>query len=172
MEVRHGSSLKAQQRTILVVDDDENDRLLMARALKSVDTQCSIHLLSGGNEAIAYLSGEGRFADRDEFQFPGYILTDLKMRDGNGFDVLQYLKRHPDKCVFPVIILSGSGDTHDVAQAYQLGASAYFIKPSNIDELRTLLRKIYECFSECEVPQVSSSGQRLPTEPRGKLRPE
>ena len=59
-------------------------------ALKTLATKCSIHLIGSGNEAIVYLKDEGRFADRKKFQFPRYIITDLKMPDGDGFDVLNF----------------------------------------------------------------------------------
>src|SRR5687768_2071631 len=130
--------MKAQKRTVLVVDDNAHDRLFIERALKTLDTKCSIHVLSSGNEAIAYLKGEGRFADRKKFQFPGYIITDLKMADGDGFDVLNFLRANPNKCVIPVVVLSGSGDSDDVRRAYVLGAGGFLVKPHQPEELRSL----------------------------------
>ena len=150
--------MKAQQRTVLVVDDNTYDRMFTANALQALDTNCSIQLVSSGNEAIAYLKGEGRFSDRKKFQFPGYIITDLKMDDGDGLDVLNFLRTHPEKCVVPVVVLSGSGDADDVRQAYVLGASGFLVKPHEPEELRSLLKKLYDFFSECEVPQVTDCG--------------
>lgn len=145
--------------------------MFIERALKSLNTHCSLQLLASGNEAIAYLNGEGRFHDRARFQFPGYIITDLKMADGNGFDILQFLRTHPDKCIVPVIVLSGACDSHDITQAYQLGASGFLEKPSDPNDLRILLQKMYDFFSECEVPEVTSAGRPLATNARGKIHP-
>jgi CheY-like chemotaxis protein len=91
------------------------------------------------------------------------------MDDGDGFDVLNFLRTHPDKCVVPVVVLSGSGDADDVRQAYVLGASGFLVKPHEPEELRSLLKKLYDFFSECEVPQVTDSGSPLPTSSGGKL---
>jgi CheY-like chemotaxis protein len=164
------NNVKAQRHTILVVDDDPNDLLIIEHALRRLDTKCRIQLVHSGQEAITYLNGTGKFQNRGQFGFPGYIITDLKMRDGNGFDLLQFLKSNPDKCIVPVIVLSGSDDTHDVKQAYALGASVFLVKPAAPEALRQLLRKVYDLFSECEVPEVSDSGKPEPTAAIGKIR--
>src|SRR5687767_8098207 len=161
--------MKAQQRTILVADDNAHDRMFTVNALKSLETNCTIQQAGSGNEAIAYLKGEGQFADRKKFQFPGYIITDLKMADGDGFDLLNFLRANPNKCVIPVVVLSGSGDSDDVRRAYALGAGGFLVKPHLPEELRSLLKKLYDFFSECEVPQVTDSGTPLPTSSLGKL---
>ena len=161
--------MKAQQRTILVADDNAHDRMFTVNALKSLETSCSIQEVASGNEAIAYLNGEGQFSDRNKFQFPGYIITDLKMDDGDGLELLNFLWTHHDKCVVPVIVLSGSGDADDVRQSYALGASGFLVKPHEPEELRSLLKKLFDFFSECEVPQVTDSGTPLPTSSLGKL---
>ena|SRR5688572_10136648 len=60
-------------------------------------SQCKykFQTVSSGNQAIAYLNGEGKFNDRSTFEFPGYIITDLEMRDRDGFAVLDFLKSNP-----------------------------------------------------------------------------
>ena len=151
------------------MDDDQNDRFLIERALKQLDTGCVIYGLPSGDEAIAYLKGIVPFQDRAQYEFPGYIITDLKMPHGDGFDVLNFLKRNPQLSIIPVIIFSASADTDDIRRAYALGASAYLVKDQDPEGRKAQLRKLYEFFSACEVPEVNASGHARPTNSRGKL---
>ncbi|MDB6131603.1 MAG: CheY-like response regulator receiver domain protein, partial [Verrucomicrobiales bacterium] len=63
----------------MVVDDDPNDLILIQRAFRAIGVTEPIHTISGGLEAIAYMMGEGKYADRDTFAYPTFITTDLKM---------------------------------------------------------------------------------------------
>ena len=161
--------MKSRRLTILVIDDDPNDRALIAAALSSAAPRLKIHSLSHGGEAIDYLSGSGKYANREQFPFPGYIITDLKMAPGDGFDVLDFLKRNPELSIIPVLVLSGAADEDDIRHAYQLGASAFIQKPPDQAGLTRRLKLLYEFFKECEVAQVTSAGAQLPTESHGKI---
>jgi CheY-like chemotaxis protein len=114
------------------------------------------------------MKGEGRYSDRAEFQFPSYIITDLKMSPGDGFHVLEFIKKNPALSIIPVVMLSGSGDTDDIRHAYLLGVSSYFTKPSTPEELRALVEDIHRYWSKCEVPEVDSEGYALQTNSTGK----
>lgn len=160
---------KDKNRTLLVVEDDANDQALIKRAFQSNEVPSPIHILDNGDEAIAYLSGDGPYADRKTYPFPRLITIDLKMPRGNGFDVLQHIKNHPEWSVIPIIILSSSEDRHDIQTAYALGASAYLCKSSNFPDLRRKLRLFYDFWLECEVPQIDAQGRKLPTESKGKM---
>ena len=153
----------------MIVEDDEDQRIFLQKSFEALGTNYTVQALSSGDEAIAYLTGEGRFANRAEFQFPSYILTDLKMPDGDGFHVLEFIKKNPALSVIPVVMLSTSEDPDDVRHAYLLGASSYLVKPAGLAALSALLNKVHEYWAECEVPQVDESGYALNTESRGKL---
>src|SRR5687768_9219176 len=117
---------------ILLIDNDINDQFLSQLALGRVLPKgSSVHTTHSGNEAIAYMIGEGKYADRGAFPFPSLIITDLKMEDGDGFDVLEFLQNNPAWNVVPRLMFSSSADADDVRTAYMLGVSAYHIKPSN-----------------------------------------
>jgi CheY-like chemotaxis protein len=160
--------MKAQKHTLLIVDDSEDQRFFLKRAFESLGTQYTVRLASCGDDAIAYLKGEGKFRDRTRFEFPSYILTDLQMSPGDGFDLLEFLKATPALSVIPVVMLSTSDDPDDIRQAYLLGASSYFLKPPNTDSLRELLKKIHDYWRECEIPEVDAKGYAMPTESRGR----
>src|SRR4051812_8885975 len=94
--------MKPCTRTLLIVDGDEDQRFFFKRSFERLSTDYAVQLAGGGKEAIAYLKGEGQFGDRDRFEFPSYIITDLQMPEGDGFDVLDFLKNNPALSVIPV----------------------------------------------------------------------
>jgi CheY-like chemotaxis protein len=161
--------VKAQKYTLLIIDDDPDQRLLAKRTFEALATKYKVQLAANGNEAIAYLKGEGAFADRKKFEFPSYILTDLKMTPGDGFHVLEFIKDHPALSIIPVVMLSSSDDADDIRQAYLLGASSFFVKPIGLAPLKALLRKIHDYWTECEVPEVDMDGYAVQTNDTGRL---
>jgi CheY-like chemotaxis protein len=161
--------MKAQKFTLLIVDDDEDARFLAQRTFESLATRYKVQLASNGDEAIAYLQGDGEFADRKKFEFPSYIVTDLQMRPGDGFTLLEFLKNNPALSVIPVVMLSSSDDPDDIRQAYLLGVSSFLVKPTKLANLKNLLRKVHDYWAECEVPQVDADGYALPTNSLGRL---
>lgn len=161
--------MKRQGSTILVIDDDENDRFMVQRAFRKNGVRDTIHLLADGADAVAYLNGEGKYADREQFAFPSIIITDLKMHRVNGFGVLKHLKNNPEWSVIPVIMLSGSADTDDIKTAYFFGANTFFTKPTNQADLQALLKRLYDYWTVAEVPQTDAAGRMLETESVGKI---
>jgi CheY-like chemotaxis protein len=125
---------------ILLVEDDPNDTFLLKRAFQKTGIDLPVHVCTDGAEAIDYLGGAGPFADRDQFPFPRVVITDLKMPRVSGFDLLAWLRDHPESDVTPKIVLSASAEQQDVIKAYQLGANCYFQKPSGSEELRKIVK--------------------------------
>jgi len=142
---------------------------LMELALRRNGVMHPIQCVVSGEEAVAYLEGTGRFLSRSQFPYPSFILTDLKMPNGDGFSVLEYLKRNPNWAIIPTIVFSGSSDPDDIKKSYLLGASSYLVKPGSFDEMTRLLGVLYAYWQECEVPQVDSTGRMLLTASAGKL---
>lgn len=161
--------MKHYHATIMVVDDDPNDRFLIERAFRKIGVTDPIQMLSDGREAIAYMMGEGKYADRKVYVYPTFIITDLKMPDLDGFSVLEHLKKNPEWAVIPTVVLTSSIDLDDIKKAYMLGASSYHVKPSAPEKLREQLKVLHAYWMTCEVPAVDSSGRQLLTESRGKL---
>ncbi|MDB6066506.1 MAG: two-component system response regulator [Pedosphaera sp.] len=140
--------------TILIIEDDPNDVLLLKKALSRAGINNPIQVATDGAQAIRYLQGEGEYGDRLRFPFPSVIFTDLKMPRMSGFDVLQWLRTHQECSVIPLIILTASKMDEDVRKAYQLGANAYLVKPSSIEELQEMVKASYEFWAWCEKPVV------------------
>src|SRR5687768_282600 len=109
--------MKKANPTILVIDDNDDDQFLIHHTLKKIGVTDPIHLLSDGAEAIEYMMGEGKFSDREEFAYPTFIITDLKMPRKDGFAVLEFLKGNPEWAVIPTIVFSSSTDLDDIKKA-------------------------------------------------------
>jgi CheY-like chemotaxis protein len=155
--------------TILVVDDDVNDQFLIRTAFKKIGVTDPIHVVGDGTEAIEYMMGEGKYADRKKFAYPTFILTDLQMPGKDGFAVLEFLKTNPEWAVIPTIVFSASTDPDDIKKAYMLGASSYHVKPSTNGALMHQILVLHAYWMTCEVPEVDSTGRQVHTESAGKL---
>ena len=161
--------MKKYYSTILVIDDDPNDLIFIEDAFRFIGVKDPIHTVNGGGEAIAYMKGDGKFADRSKFGYPTFITTDLKMPGIDGFAVLEFLKKNPEWAVIPTVVLSASRDLDDIKKAYMLGASSYHLKPGSLDELRSQLKVLHNYWMTCEVPEVDHTGRQLHTDSVGKL---
>ena len=161
--------MKKYFATILVVDDDENDRLLIERALRAAGVVSPIYLASDGAEAIAYMMGEGKFAQREKYAYPTFVMTDLKMPQVDGFGVLEFLRSNPEWAIIPTVVFTSSQDRDDIKKAYMLGASSYHVKPHEPAALRQFVATLNAYWLTCEVPEVDSTGKHLETDSSGKL---
>jgi CheY-like chemotaxis protein len=163
------SGMKQYHATIMIIDDDENDLFLIERAFRKIGVTDPIQRVKGGREAIAYMMGEGKYADRDQYVYPTFILTDLKMPEVDGFDVLEHLKHNPEWAVIPTVVMTSSRDPDDIKKAYMLGASSYHVKPASPEALRKQLQVLHDYWKSCETPEVDRSGRRTETKSVGKL---
>jgi CheY-like chemotaxis protein len=100
-----------------------------------------IQVAVDGQQAIDYLKGAGKFADRELFPLPCLVLLDLKLPYVMGLDVLEWIRSQPLESL-PVIILSASAQATDVATAYRLGASGFLTKPSEASKLGDIVKSI------------------------------
>jgi CheY-like chemotaxis protein len=160
--------MRRTKPTILVVDDDENDRLFIASAFLAIGVS-TVYSVESGDAAIAYLQGDGSYADRAAYPYPDFVITDLKMPQGDGFAVLEHLKKTPEWAVIPTVVLTGSQDNDDIKKAYWLGASAHHVKPSSPDGLRALVKALHGYWLMCEVPALDRSGKQVQTNGLHKL---
>lgn len=139
---------------ILIVENDLNDVFLLKRALTQAGISGPVHVVNDGAEAIRYLQGGGEYCDRLKFPFPSVIFADLKMPRMDGFDLLRWLRAHPECSVIPLIILTASRIDADVRKAYQMGANAYLVKPNSLQELQAMVQTAYRFWAWCEKPYV------------------
>ncbi len=126
-------------RTILLVDDNEDDVFIMQSVFQKLQIPNPIQTLTDGDDAIAYLNGDGRYSDRTRYPLPAVVLLDLNMPRRNGFEVLAWIRAQPTLKNLTVYILSASMRQVDVEQALALGANWYLIKPSQLESLMDLI---------------------------------
>lgn len=130
--------------SILIADDDTQDTLLVRMAAQRASLCFRLASVTDGEEAIDYLMGRSRYADRQAHPFPSMMLLDLKMPRLSGFDVLDYVRRQPGLRQLPIVIFSSSDDPKDIQRAYEAGANSYLCKPHSSEDLLALLKALEE----------------------------
>ena len=146
------------QQTILLVDDSENDLVLMRRAFKKAKCSSPLQEVRNGEQAIAYLKGDGPYGDRTKFPLPAVMLLDLNMPRGSGFDVLAWVRAQPMLKRLAIIILTASNRSEDVNRAFDLGATSFLVKPIDLEELAAMLRCLCDWAQFNLFPALHDSG--------------
>src|SRR5213082_2211731 len=136
------SMVLPEQAVILLVEDRTDDVLLIQRALARAGVKNPFFVLRDGEEALAYLHGTGKYADRDEYPLPDIMLLDLKMPKMDGFEVLQHVRQHKNFRALRIIVLTSSEDIFDVNKAYELGANSFLVKPLEFENFAGLMRTL------------------------------
>ena len=124
-------------RTILLVEDDENQVLLAMRALRKhgiVKEVDEVVVAGDGEEALDYIFGTGSYAGRDTDVMPEFVLLDVKLPKVDGLQVLERLRDDERTALLPVILFSSSREHEDVVAGYRLGANSYVAKPANFEK--------------------------------------
>ena len=146
--------------TILIAEDDPNDVMLLELAIRRNGIANPVRVVRDGEEAVEYLEGHGKYADRQKYPMPSVIISDVKMPRRSGLEVIEWVRRHPQCSIIPIVMLSGSRIEHDVMSAYKLGANSYFTKPSTLDELTELIGLAHAYWTKCERPPRPKAHQK------------
>ena len=129
-----------RQVRVLVAEDNEDHRFLTMRALREVKgVNIDVDGVRNGEEAIAYVTQQGQYADKP---LPHIIFLDLRMPKMNGLEVLQRIKSDPELSSIPVVVLTSSNRAEDIDEAYRLGTNSYVTKPGVADNMRLGLREV------------------------------
>lgn len=115
--------------TILYAEDDPDDRMLTADALRESRLANRLEMVEDGADLLAYLRREGRWSDPASSPRPGVILMDLNMPKMDGREALAAIKADPRFASIPVVILTTSQAEADIVRSYEIGASSYVTKP-------------------------------------------
>jgi len=132
-----------RKRVILMADDDEDDRLLTAEALKRCGLEGEISFFADGAELMDFLRGDTRGAPAVGGR-PEIILLDINMPKKNGWDVLDELKSDSRLSPIPVILMTTSSSEQDVVRSYRMGASSFITKPRHFQDLVRVVGEIGE----------------------------
>ena len=130
------------KKVLLVAEDDENDALLLERALRRADSCFHMVRVADGEELVNYLEGRAPYHDRSAHPEPNVVLLDLKMPRMDGFDVLRWRRETGGGRNFPVIVFSSSTLGRDIEKAYALGANSYVVKPMRAEALDDMVQAL------------------------------
>ena len=122
-----------ERPTVLVVENDANDVLLLRRAIKKTGIPCEFRFVHDGEQALAYLSGAAPFDDRVANPFPDLMLLDLNLPKVDGFAVLEWLQQARGCEALKIVVWSGLGNPGVEERARTLGASAFICKQGRLE---------------------------------------
>lgn len=129
-------------KCILLAEDNEDDVFIMKRALKAANVTLPLQVVQNGKEAVDYLSGNGQFADREQYPLPCLLLLDMKMPYLSGLDVIKWIRQQSGSPNLLVVFLTSSREEMDIEQAYRFGANAYLVKPPDSKKLIEMLESL------------------------------
>jgi CheY-like chemotaxis protein len=115
--------------TILLAEDDPEDRYLIGEALTECRISHNLRQVENGEEMLDYLYRRGAYAEEDPYTLPGLILLDLNMPLMDGREVLEVIKADPKLKRIPVVVFTNSKSDEDILRSYDLGVSGYVTKP-------------------------------------------
>ena len=127
---------------ILQIEDDPNDVMLVEMAFRQANPNALLKVVTDGEQAVGYLSGEGVYTDRTRYPFPSLVLLDLKLPRKSGLEVLAWIRTQPGLRSLPVVVLTSSDQPLDISNAYDRGANSYLVKPANLDVLVEMAKAI------------------------------
>lgn len=149
-------------RPVLYAEDDDNDVFFMTRAFRKMGAERWLRVVPNGRSAKSYLAGEGVYADRAAHPLPGLVMLDVKMPHVTGLQVLDWVRERPELAALPVVLFSSSTHDADVDYCRAHGASGYFVKPSNAEDLARLMRPLLACIDSSDVVRcLRIPGNRL-----------
>ncbi len=130
------------ENTILLVEDNPDDKLLTLRALRRNHITNEVVVATDGAEALDYLFGAGADADRDSAALPQVVLLDLKLPKVDGLEVLRRMRADQRTKLLPVVVLTNSSEEQDLIASYSLGANSYVRKPVESDDFNDAVRQL------------------------------
>lgn len=150
----HGESI-----TILMADDDADDRRLTRDALEESRLANDLRFVENGEELLAYLRRQGKYAAAEASPRPGLILLDLNMPRMDGRTALKEIKADPDLRQIPVTVLTTSKADEDIFRSYDLGVNSYIVKPVTFEALVDILQTLEKYWFEIvELPPSMKKG--------------
>jgi len=137
-------SIESKPQVVLSVDDNDVDGALLERAFKRTSVPARLFRVSEGPQAMAYLSGDGIYQDRDHYPLPDLVLLDLGMPKMSGMDVLKWIRDQPAVNRTKVLIFTSSEKPEDYNVAKKIGADGYLLKPTKFEDLKNLVKQIQD----------------------------
>ena len=129
-------------RTMLLVEDNQQDELLTLRALRKVNLANQVEVVRDGQQAMDYLFGEGEFAQRAGSDPPAVMLLDINLPRVGGLDVLTRVRSDPRTRLVPVVMLTSSDEERDRMRSYEGGCNSFVRKPLDFAEFAQTVARL------------------------------
>ena len=130
------------QVQILLVEDNPNDVKLALHAFRTHNLANDVHVVRDGAEALEFIFGTDRYADRNVAAVPKLILLDLKLPLMDGIEVLRRIKADEQACMIPVVVMTSSNEERDMVESYKLGVNSYIRKPVDFNQFTEAVRQL------------------------------
>ena len=148
---------KGKLITILMADDDEDDRMMAREALEESRVVNDFRVVEDGEELMDYLHRQGQYADPKASPVPGLILLDLNMPKKDGREALAEIKEDPNLRHIPVVVLTTSSADEDIVKTYDLGVNSFITKPVGFEGLVNVMKALGKYWIEIvELPHDRS----------------
>jgi CheY-like chemotaxis protein len=131
-----------KNKSILLVEDDPQDEMLILRALKKAGVANHINVVRDGQQALDFLFGEGEFAATEVFELPTVILLDIGLPRLSGLEVLERIRSDRRTRLVPVVILTSSDEEQDRFRSYETGANSFVHKPLDFSEFAETVARL------------------------------
>ncbi len=126
--------------SILLADDDPDDRQLTSDAFRENRLANSLDCVEDGEELLEYLHRRGKYTNLSNAPLPGLILLDLNMPRKDGREALKEIKAHPEFRRIPIVVLTTSKAEEDILRTYDLGVNSYITKPVTFKSLVEIVK--------------------------------
>ena len=136
---------------ILVADDDEDDRMLIADAFEEARLTNPVDFVEDGVELMEFLKREGEYAGLESQPLPGLILLDLNMPRKDGRTALSEIRQDDDLRKIPIVVLTTSKSEEDILKTYNLGVNSFITKPVTFERLVDVVQAINKYWIEIVV---------------------
>ena len=135
--------------------------MAMERALRKSKLANPIVRCTEGDEALDYLLRRGKYSRPEMSPRPGIILLDLNLPGTDGRDVLHEIKKHPELCKIPTVVLTTSADERDIDECYRAGANSYVQKPVNLDGLFAAIQRLKDYWFEVVILPINEADKAV-----------
>jgi len=146
---------------MLIAEDNPDDVFMIKRALAKSGLPIKPRFFGDGQETLDYLFGKPPFDNRSIYPLPKLLLLDIKMPSKSGLEVLRDIRNSQPLKHLVAVMFSSSAESRDVVRAYDLGANAYVVKPSDCEDLIPIFRRLHEFWFLTNLPAYDV-GEEMP----------
>jgi CheY-like chemotaxis protein len=127
---------------ILLAEDEDNDAFFITRTFQKASVLNPIVRVRDGEEALAYLHGNGPFDDRGKHPLPFMVLLDMRMPKVSGLEVIAQVRQQPHLGHISLVVLTFTKDSPDLDQAMKAGANGWLLKPVTLEGIVEMLSQV------------------------------